>query len=704
MDQNPDLTPQNRDEYSSPAPEANAAEATSVESNVVNEPVSNNEEATTATEEPTATATVAEDEKQARDLSGLSTEELLMALDEMISAEELPDVKDMKRLQRMVNHSEAPADTTSDEEDKGMTDEDEDRGEERDGERNDTTDRLMVQFINLKTRYQKLYAEVQERDKAEREANMQKKEVLLQRLEECLTSTQDHFKVRNEFRNIRDEWKSIGHVPEANRTDILGRYSKLLDAFYEQQKLNKEAQEYDFAHNRKEKERLIERARELDNEPDVAKAFRELQGLHDQWKETGPVAQEFRDSMWKDFKDASTIINKKHDDYFKQLHEQEAANLEQKKSVVERLENMLIQLPTTREGWRTYESKMDKVREDWNAIGRIPRASVNDMRSRFRIAVDEFYLQRRNFMKDLTDKITPRLERMRELVAEAEALKESTDWKSTADKLKQMQKEWSEVSQLGTRVGEAQRLWRSFRGACDVFFQKRTEELKSRRGSREDNLTAKYAIVEQLEALVEQKPDNVAEELERLRTEWNAIGPVPNDKKDDVLNRYFGSLRTLSGEGDRRNDRGPRRNDRESRRNDRRGGQTRERRPQPVNLNKNLSELSTEELNDESHNIRQNISRLEDELRQYENNILFFSSSPNNVMVKHVQDKIDRLKAEIETLEGRIREIKEEKKHPSAPETNEEVPAEMATPVTPDTEEDKAPIEENDKPSEESAE
>lgn len=693
MEQNPELIPQTQDDNLTPSSEVSTPEVSTVESNEVSEVVDGNKPE--ESNEGAVTQILVAEEQPKRDLSNLSTEELLQALDEMITAEELPDVKDMKRLQRMINHTESPADTTSDDEDKEMVDEDEDHGEERNVDQPSTADQLMVQFINLKTRYQKLYSEVQEKEKAEREENLAKKEVLLQRLEECLTSTQDHFKVRNEFRNIREEWKSIGHVPEANRTDILGRYSKLLDAFYEQQKLNKEAQEYDFAHNRKEKERLIERARELDNEPDVAKAFRELQGLHDLWKETGPVAQEFRDSMWKDFKDASTIINKKHDDYFKQLHEQEAENLEKKKGVVERLENMLIQLPSSREGWRTYESKMDKVREDWNAIGRIPRSSMNEMRSRFRIAVDEFYLQRRNFMKELTEKITPKLERMRELVSEAEALKDSTDWKFTADKLKKMQKEWSEVSQLGTRVGEAQRLWRSFRNACDVFFQNRTEEMKTRRGSREENLVSKYAIVEQLEALIENKPENSAAELARLQAEWNAIGPVPNDKKDDVLNRYFGSVRILSGEGSRRqergtsrrpSDRGERRGDRDTDRN-----QSRNRKPQPVDLGKDLSTLSSSELNDETQIVRQNISRLEDELRQYENNILFFSASPNNPMVKHVQDKIDKLKGEIETLQSRIREIKEEKNHPSA--SVAETTDETLTTVDPDTVATDEPVE-----------
>lgn len=691
MEQNPELTPQTQDENLTQTPEASTSEVNTVESNEENKVVNEQSTEEQATES-NPSATQETEEKPQRDLSGLSTEELLQVLDEMITAEELPDVKDMKRLQRMINHIETPVDTSSDEEDKEMKDEDEDRGEEHDTDQPAAPDQLTVKFINLKTRYQKLYAEVQEREKAEREENMQKKEVLLQRLQECLTSTQDPFKVRNEFRNIRDEWKAIGHVPEANRTDVLGRYSKLLDEFYAQQKLNKEAQEYDFAHNRKEKTQLIERARELDNEPDIAKAFRDLQALHDLWKETGPVAQEFRESMWKDFKDASTIINKKHDDYFKQLHEQEAANLEVKKAVVERLENMLIQIPTTREGWRTYESKMDKIREDWNAVGRIPRSAMNEMRSRFRIAVDEFYLQRRNFMKELTEKITPRLERMRELVAEAEALKDSNDWRSTADKLKQMQKEWSEVSQLGTRVGEAQRLWRSFRNACDVFFHNRNEEMKTRRSSREDNLTAKYAIVEQLEALVQERPDNTQEELARLQSEWNAIGPVPNDKKDDVLNRYFGSLRTLNGESNRRNDRGPRRN---NDRGDRRNSQNRSRRPQPVNLKKDLSKLSDNELNDESQNIKQNISRLEDELRQYETNIQFFSSSPDDPMVKHIQEKIDALKAEIEKYTSRIQEIKEEKKNPSTPEVKEtsEAPEAKETEAT-----EEAPATEEAKP------
>lgn len=618
------------------------------------------------------------------DTSGFTAEELLNYLDEMVKSEKLPDLKEMKRLKRLIN-KEQPME----EDDQDDLDDVEDDGEEKDGTKPIAIDDLKASFINLTQRYHTLAEKVAEKEKQEREENYQKKLVLIKRLEENINSTDDFFKVRNEFQNIRNEWKGIGPVPENLRTDLINKYSKLLEEHYTINKLNKEAQEYDFRHNRKEKEGFIERAKALADEPDVVKAFRELQTLHDLWRETGPVAMEFRDAMWKEFKDASTVINKRHDDYFKQLHEKEEENYLNKIKIVERLENMLITLPTTRSEWRKYEQAMDTIREDWRAAGRVPRAKVNEIRSRFRIAVDEFYLQRRTFMRDLSDFITPRLERMRELASEAEVLKDSTDWKATSKKLQDMQKEWTSVAQLGTRVTEAQKLWRKFRGACDTFFANKSEAHRQRMASKEENYEKKLVIVEKLESLVNEGVENPSEEIAAIEAEWSAIGLVPNEKKDEILNRYYGALRALRGENRRsrdRDNRGDRPRDRQRDRkggnqSDRRNNDRRERKSQPVDMKKDLTSLSNPELEDEKFNIQRNISQLEEELLQYENNIGFFNASPDNPMIVQIQSKIDKLREKIETLNGRIKEIDEEIKNPTShevepkeePEATEEV-------------------------------
>ena len=603
------------------------------------------------------------------DTSAFSATELLDYLSDLINKEQLPELQDMKRLKRMINHQEPVA---NDEEE---LDEHEETGEETPEVSADSKDELMTRFINLKTRFHELQAKKEEAEKEERRLNYEKKLELIKRLEANLESTDDFFKIRNEFENIRNEWKNIGHVPDNLRSDLLNQYSTLLEKHYEINKLNKEAQEYDFKHNRVEKEGFIAKARALADEPDIVKAFKELQTLHDMWKETGPVAPEFRDSLWKDFKDASTVINKRHDDYFKELREKEEQNCTHKMGIIEKLENLLVTLPTTRRGWREYEDQMEAIRKEWKSAGRVPRTKLNEVNMRFRVAVDEFYLQRRTFLRELSEEITPKLERMREIVAEADGLKESTEWQSTADKLKDLQKEWTVISKLGTRVGEAQKLWRQFRKACDTFFE--AKKVNHKHFSREENLARKLEIADKIEALEAKKLEDASVELAAIEAEWASVGPVPDEQKSEVLNRYYGALRRLKGMGDNR--RAPRRKG---------GDNQRERRPRKVDMKKDLTELSSNELKDERTVINGTISALEEELRQYENNIGFFNASPDNPMVMQIQKKIDALKVKIESLQDRKREVAEEIKNPTAKE--DEAPAESPTEPTETTEETEA--------------
>lgn len=626
--------------------------------------VTETDSAETKVEQPT------EDEAVEKvDTSAFSATELLDYLSDLINKEQLPELQDMKRLKRMINHQEPVA---NDEEE---LDEHEETGEETPEVSADSKDELMTRFINLKTRFHELQAKKEEAEKEERRLNYEKKLELIKRLEANLESTDDFFKIRNEFENIRNEWKNIGHVPDNLRSDLLNQYSTLLEKHYEINKLNKEAQEYDFKHNRVEKEGFIAKARALADEPDIVKAFKELQTLHDMWKETGPVAPEFRDSLWKDFKDASTVINKRHDDYFKELREKEEQNCTHKMGIIEKLENLLVTLPTTRRGWREYEDQMEAIRKEWKSAGRVPRTKLNEVNMRFRVAVDEFYLQRRTFLRELSEEITPKLERMREIVAEADGLKESTEWQSTADKLKDLQKEWTVISKLGTRVGEAQKLWRQFRKACDTFFE--AKKVNHKHFSREENLARKLEIADKIEALEAKKLEDASAELAAIEAEWASVGPVPDEQKSEVLNRYYGALRRLKGMGDNR--RTPRRKG---------GDNQRERRPRKVDMKKDLTELSSNELKDERTVINGTISALEEELRQYENNIGFFNASPDNPMVMQIQKKIDALKVKIESLQDRKREVAEEIKNPTAKE--DEAPVESPTEPTETTEETEA--------------
>lgn len=619
----------------------------------------------TATEAPVAEETQTPDpEAEKLELKtrvyGMSASELLEYLDTEITAERLPETAFMNRLKNLVEHSATPTDETDDTEDE----EDEESAEPSTPEVSPENEELQIAYINLRTRYQQLRNDLKEKEKKEREENLRLKEELLVKLEETLNSTGDFFKVRNERNNIVARWREIGPVPENNRTSVLDRYAKLNDQFYHQNKLEKEAMEEDYRHNRREKEGFIARAKELADEPDVEKAFRELQSLHDRWKEVGPVAPEFRDAMWAEFKEASATVNRKFDAYHQELHRQFEENFEKKKGIIERLENMLIELPKTREAWRKYETDMDTIRAEWKSAGRVPKDKTRDVNLRFRQAVDEFYLRRRTFMKELSAEITPKLEKMRALAAEALELKESEEWRSTTDRMLEIQKEWKEVSNLGTNVGEANRLWRQLRQSMDYFFGKKREVVKSNKSARNENLEKKRDVAERLKALWEEKPEDFDTRLAELREEWDAIGPMPDAKKDEVMNLYYGTLREIRGTSGRREGGRPRgeeggkgRSD-NRRRPDRGTAAPKSQQPVTVDLNKDVTSLDTKALQEERRMVKKAIAEQNEELRKLETNLGFFQGSTNSPMFAHVQQQKDRIHSNIKDYEARLEEIK----------------------------------------------
>lgn len=620
-------------------------------------------------------------------LNSLSASDLLKYLDEEVTAERLPEAGLMSRLRNLVERrngtmASKPEESETEEDEEDTTIEE---GEERGGENSSTPDEeLQIAYINLRTRYQQLKSDIKEREKKEREENLRLKEDLLVKLEETLNSTGDFFKIRNERNNIVARWREIGPVPENNRTSLLDRYAKLNDQFYHQNKLEKEAMEEDYRHNRREKEGFIARAKELVEEQDIEKAFRELQGLHDRWKEAGPVAPEFRDAMWAEFKEASTAVNRRFDAYHQELHRQYDENYEKKKALIERLENMLIELPKTREAWRKYETAIDEIRADWKSIGRVPKDKTHDVNLRFRQAVDEFYLQRRTFMKELSAEITPKLEKMRRLVAEATELKEETSWRKTTDRMLAIQQEWKEVSNLGANVGEANRLWRQLRQSMDYFFGKKREALKSNRSSREENLEKKRDVAERLRTLWQDKPEDLDTRIAELQKEWDTIGPMPDAKKDEVMNLYYGTLREIRNEGrPRRGERKGTRADRQgedrgakgNHRRDNRNGDSTAQTSRPavsVDLKKDVTTLDTKALQEERKNVKRAIADQNEELMKLETNLGFFLGTTDSPMFAGVQKQIDTIKERIKKYEAHLEEIKSAIKNSSNTSTSDE--------------------------------
>lgn len=614
------------------------------------------------------------------DLSKLSGDELYEAINAMVEEGTIPSQRDMRRLERQMMPKGSVTTKPADEE-----------SAETESTEATPEDESVVRFINLKTRVQKLRSDQREQERTEREANLAAKRQLVERLRDLLspTNTMNPITLRNEFFNIRHSWSEVGRVPDNDRNALMDEYSGLLDRFYEEKEVGEGERIQDYADNRATKEAIIAKAKALADDKDAVKAFRKMKGLLDEWKEVGPVAPEFKDSLWKDFKDAQQVVYKRHDDHFKAIHEDEKANYEKKKELVDNLEKMLVTLPDSRQGWRRYENELRKIHTQWMSIGRVPKDLFIDLRSRYDVVRDEFFMRRKAFLKDLSAEISPKLERLRELVDEAEALQDSEEWSATTDKLKAMQREWTENSRFGTQVAEAQRLWKRFRSACDKFFERKSELHKQRNADRKENLQAKYDVVDRLEALLDRRNDpSTADEVKALEQEWRSIGPVPNDEKDDVLNRYFGAMRILNGQGGQGGRRGNRREggnkDRRGgggnfRRGDRRDDRQREPKFSKVNLDKDLSKLSKDDLKDEQKNVKYGISKLEDELLQLETNFSFFSGDPSNPMVKHVQQQIDEVKAKISQYRDRVGEIKEEAKKPEDEQSDDsksETPAE----------------------------
>ena len=447
--------------------------------------------------------------KPRTDLSKLSGDELYEAINAMVEGGTVPTQRDMRRLERqmMPKGGVTPAPAAEEGVETESTPEDE----------------AAIRFINLKTRAQKLRSEQREQERSEREANLAAKRQLVERLRELLspTNTMNPITLRNEFFNIRHSWSEVGRVPDNDRNALMDEYSGLLDRFYEEKEIGEGERIQDYADNRAQKEEIISKAKALGEEADAVKAFRKMKGLLDEWKEVGPVAPEFKDSLWKDFKDAQQVVYKRHDDHFKAIHEDEKANYEKKKELVETLEKMLVTLPDSRQGWRRYETDLKRIHTQWMSIGRVPKDLFIELRSRYDLVRDEFYMQRKAFLRELSAEITPKLERLRELVDEADALKDSEDWGPTTEKLKALQREWTENSRFGTQVGEAQRLWKRFRASCDKFFERKAELHKQRNADRKENLQAKYDVVDRLEALLDRRNDpSIADEVKALEQEW----------------------------------------------------------------------------------------------------------------------------------------------------------------------------------------
>lgn len=478
-------------------------------------------------------------------------------------------------------------------------------------------------------------AEQQREMERVREENFLRKEAILDRIQSMLDNADKEQASYNDFKALQLEWKEIGEVPAPKQTDQWKRYQQLSERFYDILKLNIEFREYDFKKNLEAKLHLCEAAERLTEEADVISAFHQLQKLHEEYRETGPVAKEQREEIWKRFKAASSIVNKRHQQHFEDLKNTENENLEKKTAICEKIESIACNELTTYTLWNDKTQEVIALQEEWKTIGFAPQKMNTKIFERFRAACDAFFAHKAEFFKGMKNNLTENLEKKTRLCEQAEALKDSTDWKETADKLTALQREWKTIGPVAKKYSDA--IWTRFITACDAFFEKRKEAGTSQRSEEHQNLDKKKKVITALAAI---DPKNVTEEdatkLHELIREWNSIGHVPFREKDKIYKRYKELIDALFDA-----------------------------------LHENEASRKVARFKDsikEGMNIgreRERLLRIYDnmcnEIKTYENNLGFLTSSSksgNNLMAE-MQRKMEKLKSDAEVVLQKIRALEE---------------------------------------------
>jgi len=388
-------------------------------------------------------------------------------------------------------------------------------------------------------------AELQAELDRQKEENLQKKQEILERIKVLSATPEEANQAYKEFKELQNQWKELTLVPAEKANELWKTYQLYVEQYYDQLKLNNEFREYDFKKNLEIKTRLCETAEKLNEEADVISAFQQLQALHQEFKETGPVAKELREEIWARFKAASTAVNKRHQQYFEELKQkEEEENLAHKTALCEKIEAVDLTAIKTATAWEAQTQQIIEMQKEWRTIGFAPQKMNVKIFERFRGACDRFFTEKAAFFKRLKEEQAQNLAKKTELCEKAEALKDSTDWKATADKLMQIQKEWKTIGAVPKKHSES--LWQRFIGACDYFFEQKGKNTASQRGEEKENLQKKEQVIEKLKALLESdEEENKQDAVRELMREWNEIGFVPFKEKDKIYKAYHETVDQL---------------------------------------------------------------------------------------------------------------------------------------------------------------
>ena len=489
----------------------------------------------------------------------------------------------------------------------------------------------------VKEQRNKLNAE----EEKEREKNYQVKLAIIEELKELIESPEDPNKNYNEFKKLQQQWHEVTLIPLNKANELWKSYQLYVEKFYDVLKLNNEFREYDFKKNLEIKTRLCEAAEKLAEEDDVVAAFHHLQKLHQEYRDTGPVAKELRDEIWARFKAASTLLNKKHQQYFEKLKEAEQENLDKKTVICEIVEGIDYDKLNGFQAWDKKTQEVIALQNKWKTIGYAPQKLNVKVFERFRNACDEFFKKKSEYFKAAKTRMNENLEKKRALVERVEALKDSKEWKETAEELVKIQKEWKSIGPVAKRYSDS--LWKRFIAACDYFFEQKGAASSSQRSVENENLKRKKAIIEELKELLnKEESEENNEQIHKLMTEWNEVGHVPFKEKDKIYEQYRTLVDKLYKSFNL--------------------SMVSKKASKFRTVVSKMQETGAQAVYREREKLVRNYENLLNELHTYENNLGFLNatSKSGNSLLTELSKKMDKLKTEIEAAKEKIRHIDED--------------------------------------------
>ena len=485
----------------------------------------------------------------------------------------------------------------------------------------------------IKEKRQQLFKEMEQ----EKQENLQKKLDIIEKIKAMVTSPEEANKSYKEFKALQDEWREIKNIPAERANELWRNYQLYVEQFYDLLKLNSEAREYDFKKNLELKTKLCEAAEKLAEETDVISAFHQLQKLHQEYRETGPVSKELREEIWTRFKAASTVINKRHQQHFENLRTKEEENLARKTELCEKAEALAAEENKGSGDWERHTKEMIELQAEWKTIGFAPQKMNVKIFERFRAACDDFFGRKAEYFRGLKDSFKENAEKKRALIEKAKALQDSTEWKSTSDKLINLQKEWKTIGMVPKKLGD--QLWEEFLSTCNKFFEARNAAGAGTRSEERENLEKKRDVLERLKQVAEGAGENLQEQVQKLVEEYQSIGHVPFKEKDKIYEEYHAILDKLYKDLNIT---------------------VAKRRLSKFKDNlKQVAERGENALDNERARLMRQYEQLKSEVQTYENNLGFLnaSSKKGNSLIDEMNRKVQKLKDELQLVREKVKAI-----------------------------------------------